>query len=176
MDIESLWKKALARTEIVRARIQMLLLSSDTQVPYILLCESSINHGDTVVRTGSVNVSRPSIIVPPNNPQFEGFDFEGEEALDADSLINFLLIRGISLPSMNYDNKTNTLDMYEGRMSQAVKHYEKDLQQKEDVSTGLIIGHEDCWQLSLLIFVCSQIARNADADLKKLMNDYKKDS
>ncbi|MFT5388327.1 MAG: hypothetical protein ACI9E5_001463, partial [Candidatus Omnitrophota bacterium] len=44
---------------------------------------------------------------------------------------------------------------------------------KEDVHAGLIIGHEESWQLSLLIFVCSQVARNADRDINHLMQQYK---
>ncbi len=81
-----------------------------------------------MVRTGEVRVEKPSLIVPPHNPQFKGFEFEGEGSVDENSLINFLLIRGISLPSLRYDNKTGSLDVYEGKMSNAIKHYMKLLQ------------------------------------------------
>ncbi len=175
MDFENIWKKALKHTEIVRTRVQSLMTTADTSVPYILMCESSVNVGDTVVRKGSVTITRPSLIVPPNNPQFEGFDFDGEDEIDADSLINFLLVRGVTLPSMHYDNKTISIDVFSESLAKAVKHYEKELQEKENVTTGLIIGHEDCWQLSLLIFVCTQIAKNADRDIKSLMDQYKKE-
>ncbi len=149
----------------------------DTHVPYVLLSESSINMGDTVVRKGEVLVQKPSLFIPPNNPQFEGFEFDGEseeETFDQNSLINFLIVRGISLPSLRYDNKTSSLDVYEGKLSKAIKHYEKTLQQKEDVHTGLIAGPEDCWQFSILIFICSQIVKNADQDIKRLLDEYHK--
>lgn len=174
MDIHEAWSKALKQTEIVRSRIAALQTFHATQVPYILLSESSINVGDTVVRRGEGTVDKPSVILPPNIPQFEGFEFDSQHPFDENSMINFLLIRGIQLPSMKYDNKTLRIDVFEGRLQEAVKFHLRELQQKENVSCGLLIGPEDVWQFSLLIFVCSQIARNTDIDIRKLIDDYKK--
>ena len=179
MDFNKIWTKALSQTEIIRSRVQALMTMGDTHVPYVLLSESSINVGDTVVRKGEVMVQRPSLIVPPNNPQFDGFDLEGFNdgaGFDQNSMINFLLVRGISLPSMRYDNQTSSLDIYEGKLSDAIKHYNESFQKKENVNTGLIVGPEDCWQFSLLIFICTQIARNAESDMKRLLNEYKKNN
>lgn len=174
MDIHEAWTKALKQTEIVRSRVSALQTFQATQVPYILLSESSVNLGDTVVRRGEVRVDRPSLILPPNLPQFEGFEFDQKEPFDESSMINFLLIRGVQMPSMKYDNMTHRIDVFEGRLQEAVKHYLSDLQQKENVTSGLLIGPEDVWQFSLLIFICSQVARNTDTDIRKLIDDYKK--
>jgi len=174
MNIENIWNKALKNTEIIRSRVQALNTIQETKVPYVLLSESSVNMGDTVVRTGQVVVEKPTLIVPPNNPLFHGFEFENEEDFDENSMINFLIVRGINLPSLKYNNRTNTLDIFEGKLSKAIEHYKDIFQRREDVSTGLIIGPEDCWQFSLLIFVCTQIARNADTDIRKLLDEYRK--
>ena len=174
MDFDSIWKKALANTEIIRSRVQALMTLSDTRVPYVFLSESSINEGDTVVRKGEVVVRKPSLLIPPNNPQFSGFEFGGDKNFNENSLINFLLIRGVTIPSMYYNNQTSSLDIYEGSLSQAIKEYAESLQQQENVTTGLIAGPEDCWQFSLLIFICSQIAKNAEHDIRKLLKDYHK--
>jgi len=174
MDFEKVWSKALKHTEIIRSRIQALMTISITRVPYILLSESSINVGDTVVRKGEILVEKPSLIVPPNNPQFEGFEFDEKDGVDQNSLINFLIVRGVSMPTLRYDNKTSSLDIYEDKLSAAIKYYEDNLQKSEDVQTGLIVGPEDCWQFSLLIFVCTQIARNVDQDIRKLLDEYHK--
>ncbi len=174
MSFEKSWYKALKSTEIIRSRIQALLTLGDTHVPYILLSESTINVGDTIVRKGEVVVEKPSIIVPPNHPQFQGFEFGEEERIDENSLINFLLVRGVRMPSLRYDNKTMSLDIHEGKLSGAIKHYENILQKEENVQTGLIKGPEDCWQFSLLIFICTQVARNADQDIKRLLEEFKK--
>jgi hypothetical protein len=174
-NFEELWGKALRNTEIIRSRVKALSMMGDTHVPYVLLSESSINLGDTVVRKGEVLVHRPALFIPPNNPQFSGFEFEAaEKSFDETSFINFLIVRGISLPSLRYDNKTSSLDVYEGKLSDAVKHYERDLQQTEDVRTGLLAGPEDCWQFSILIFICSQIVKNADQDIRRLLEEYHK--
>ena len=94
MDIEKGWTKALRNTEIIRTRIQALITTGDTTVSYILLSESSINMGNTVVREGGIIVQKPALIVPPNNPQFNGFEFNGEKEknIDENSMINFLLM------------------------------------------------------------------------------------
>src|SRR3989339_1482755 len=176
MDIEKAWNRALKNTEIIRARIKSLNLYGDTHVPYVLLSESTINMGDPVVRTGEVVVQKPSLFVPPLNPQFKGFDFQEAQNIGEDSLINFLIVRGITLPSMRYDNKTSSLDIYEGRLSEAIKFYEKSLQRKENIKTGLIAAPEDCWQISLLIFICSQILKDVNSDIRKLLDDYRNNS
>ena len=92
-----MWRRALKDTEIIRARVKSLSMMGDTRVPYVLLSESSINLGDTVVRKGEVLVQKPALFIPPNNPQFQGFEFErGEDRFDETSFINFLIVRGIA--------------------------------------------------------------------------------
>jgi hypothetical protein len=172
MDIQESFEKALKETEIIRSRVLSLQTFSDTHVPYILLSASSINHGDTVVRKGEVVVQKPSLILPPNIPQFEGFDIQEEVNMDSDSMINYLLVRGIALPSMKYNNKTSSLDVFEGKLDEAIKHYGNHLQAQENTSTGLLIGPEDVWPFSLLIFICGQIARNSSTDIRKLLEQW----
>jgi len=169
-----MWEKALKNTEIIRARVKSLMTKIDTNVPYILLSESSVNIGDTIVRKGEVVIAKPALIMPPYSSFFSGFEFDEKENLGQDALINFLLVRGISLPSLKYDNKTNSLDIHEGALSSAVKYYKEELNMKEDVTSGLLVGPEDCWQLSLLIFICTQISRNAENDINKLLEDFHK--
>jgi len=171
MNIRDYWEKALKQTEIIRPRVQSLQTFQPTAVDYIFLAESLVNRGDTVVRRGGVIVEKPSLFLPPNNPQFEGFDFEKEFSGGPEDLRAFFLIRGVRFPSMKYSHTTHHLDVFEGRLEGAVRHYLEQLQKKEDVLTGLFSGPEDCWQFSVLIFVCSQIARSAGNDLRNLFGD-----
>jgi len=176
MNINEAWTKALKNTEIIRPRVQSLMTFSETVIPYVLLSESTINLGDTVVRMGEILVDKPSLILPPNNPQFSGFDFEKEGQFKENSLLNFLLIRGITLPSFKYNNRTSSLHVYEDNLNKAVEHFKDDLQKQENVSSGLIVGPEDCWQFSVLIYTCMQIARNADIDIQRLLKEFKKNN
>ena len=175
MDSTSAWEKALRETNIIRSRIIGLQTFGETQVPYILLSPSTINEGDTVVRTGEVLVHRPSLILPPNIPQLEGFNFEDEEGpFKENTMINFLMVRGITLPSMKYDNKIFSLNVFEGKIEDAIGFYGNRLQREENTSAGLICGPDQIWQFSLLIFICSQIAKNSSTDIRRLLDEYHK--
>jgi hypothetical protein len=172
MDIMNRWEKALKNTEIRRSRIHPLLTFETTELPYLFLAESAINAGDSVVRRGSVYVEKPSIVLPDNSPQFEGFDFNEELHLNEDMVINFLLVRGVRFPS--YNNKVNSLDIYEGRLKNAISHFEDRLRREEDVHMGLIVGPEDCWQFSILIFICTMVAKSAGRDIQRLLDNMEK--
>lgn len=173
MNIQDNWEKALKKTKIIRARTQELQTFSDTQLPYIFLAEAFVNKGDTIVRKGEILVEKPAIVLPHNLPQFYGFDFEKEFSAAHDMVMNFLLVRGINFPSLKYNNKTSSLDIYEGHIDKAVGHYSDMLERKEDVHSGLIVGTEDCWQFSVLIFICTQVAKSANSDIRKLLEDFR---
>ena len=176
MDFQHAWERALQETSIIRSRVSLLQTFDDTRVPYMFLSPSLINDGDTVVRRGEVVVQRPSLILPPNIPRFEGFDFDQEQGADQSAVMNYLLVRGITVPSLNYNNKTSSLNVFEGGMSRAIAHFANQLEREEDVSCGLVAGHEDVWQFSVLILICSQIARNTQVDIRRLMNDLRRGS
>ena len=175
MNIQDAWEKALKKTKIIRPRAQELQTFSDTNLPYVFLAEALVNRGDTIVRQGEIKVEKPAIILPSNLPQFEGFDFEKEFDLGLDMVTNFLLVRGVTFPSMKYDNKAETLKIYDGHIEKAIKHYSNALQRREDVHSGLVIGSEDCWQFSILIFICTQIAKSANSDIRRLLDRFRKE-
>ena len=174
MNIQDYWEKALKHTEIVRPRVQPLAVTEATHLPYIFLAESAVNSGDTVVRKGNVKVEKPSIILPPDLPQLQGFESENDNAWNTEGMINFLFVRGVRFPSFRYNNEVRHLDIHEGRLKQAVDYYLKELQQKENLTTGLVIGPEDCWQFSVLIFIAAQAGRQAEKDIRKLWDDFLK--
>lgn len=174
MDIQYAWTKALKQTEIIRFRLQPLHTFQTTHLPYVFLAESSINMGDTVVRKGEVAVDRPQILLPSDSPQLEGFDFHKESKWNQDNLTTFLMVRGVRFPSLKYQNKTESLDIYEGRLQTAIDRYQLEFQREENTGAGLIVGPEDCWQFSLLIFICMQVQRSADGDIRHLMDEHRK--
>lgn len=174
MDLQANWEKALKFTEILRARVKPLETRTATHLPYIFLAESAVNPGDSIVRKGEIMVEKPSIILPSHSPQFEGFQFEEDLSLHENSIVTFLMVRGIKFPSMKYNNKTSSVDVFEGRLERAIGNYRDRLQKEEDTGTGLVTGPEDCWQFSILIFICHQILRQADGDIRKLLDDYRR--
>ncbi len=168
MNIYEQWEKALKITEVIRPRIMPLLTYAATELPYVFLAESAVNKDTTVVRQGKVNVEKPTIFLPPNSPQFDGFEMNSSEIRGA---VDFLLLRGVFFPSMKYNNQICYLDVYDDKLSGAVKHYKSKMQKAEDVNSGLILGPEDCWQMSVMVFVCQMVSRSAEDDIKKLMSN-----
>ncbi|MFH1239102.1 MAG: hypothetical protein V1653_03210 [bacterium] len=171
MDIQENWEKALRQTEIIRHRIQGLATFTVTNLPYVLLSESVVNMGDTVVRRGTVMVEKPALILPANLPQFEGFDFNREVW---SYLTNFFLVRGVTLPSLKYNNQLYSVDVYEGKLTQAIEHYDDNFKRTENVQAGLVVGPTDVWQFSLLIFVAAQVERSANNDIRRILEEFKK--
>jgi len=169
MNLEELWERAKLETEILRERVRFLSSIENTTLDYIFLAESSINIGDTIVRKGKILVHKPLIILPKKLPIFEGFEFENEEILPF-----FLLMRGVSFPSLKYSNVTSSIEVYEGGLDKAIKDFTERLTMKEDIYTGLIKGVEDVWQFSLLIYVASLVIKSAPRDIKGVMDDFRK--
>lgn len=174
MNLYDAWDKSLKTTEIVRPRVRGLSSTSATRLPYIFLAESSINNGDSVVRKGEIEVGKPAIILPSNLPQITGFDFDAEPEINPDAIMNFLLVRGIQIPSMKYNNLTSSVDVFEGKLSDAIKSNLKNLQRTEDTETTLLTGGESLWQFALLIFIGLQASRAAQSDFKHLLDEWRR--
>lgn len=173
MDLEKTWRKAVEGTQIEKSWIGYLNTYSSTVLPYIVLSKSLVDDSDTVVRKGKIEVSRPLIYLPDHTPIFEGFEFEKNE-ISENSLLTFLLIRGISFPSMKYSNVIYSLDIENLNLDETIKKYKQELERLEDVHTGLIVGPDDCWQFSLLIYVAALTAKSAPHDIKKFLEDLKR--
>ncbi|HHF98104.1 MAG TPA: hypothetical protein ENL39_01270 [Candidatus Aerophobetes bacterium] len=177
MNLEEKWEKALKETKIIRYRLRNLLAFDSTELPYIVLSPSCVNLGDTVVRKGKVIVHRPLIILPYGPfAQFEGFDFEDDFSLTGDDIRRFLLMRGVSFPSLKYKNETYELDIFEGDLEKAITYFSDQLERKEDVYSGLITGPEDAWQFSVLIYVAAMAARSASSDIEQIMEELRRRS
>ncbi len=173
MDIHALWEKTLKKTQVIRPRVQPLQVLGATQLPYIFLGESAVNKGDTVVRKGEVTIDEPRLVLPSHLPQFEGFEMGEEWKSAQEYVMNFLMIRGIRFPSHKFENKGAHLDIFEGDIAKASSHFRKMLESQENVNTGLVIGPEDCWQFSILFFIGSQVLRQADGDMRRLLDEHR---
>jgi len=148
----------------------MLYTFDQTVLPYVYLAESVVNTGDIVVRKGKITVEKPIILLPGNLPQFEGFQIDDKSfETSNDSVAMFLFMRGISFPSMKYSNQTQKLEVIPGPLSKVVNRFKRELEKKEDISTGLIISSEDCWQFSILIYAAALAAKSVPEDIKNIL-------
>ena len=174
MDLQELWDKALKQTEILRVRLQDLATFDATKVPYIFLAESSLNHGDTIVRKGQVLIERPAIILPNFSPQFEGFDFDPAAHFNEQALSTFLLVRGVQFPSLKYRHQLSSLDVIEHSLQQTIEQCKTQLTVAEDIQTGLVVGPEEAWQFSLVVLVGALVVRSAQGDLRRILEQWRK--
>lgn len=170
MDIEQLWEKAQEKTEVIRGRVKGLSTFRSTSVPYVFLGESSVNEGNTVVRKGKMLIERPMILLPEDLPQFEGFDFQEDLDLDQGAIQMFFFMRGIRFPSLKYNNTIDNLDLDELSLAKSAAKHKKKMEREENVNTVLILGPEECWQFSILIYMASLVGRCARTDIMNLMD------
>ena len=175
MDIEQLWEKAQKKTEIVRGRVKSLPTFKNTKVPYIFFAESALNEGHTIIRKGEVLVERPMILLPEDLPQFDGFDLEEDMDIEQGTLQMFFLMRGIRLPSLKYNNTTYKLDLVEKSLAATVTKYKKKMEKKENVTTALILGPEDCWQFSLFLYMARLVGRCVRNDMINFIDRFNED-
>ncbi len=106
MNLREKWDKAVSQTDVVRWRKTHLATFDRTVLKYAFLGESLVNTGDTVQRRGRIVVHRPLLLLPENIPQFEGFNSLKDLGIDEDDLARFLLIRGVSFPSLPSSTRT----------------------------------------------------------------------
>jgi len=173
MSIAEHWEDALKNTTIVRLRARALETFESTDLPYVFLSESAVNVGDTVSRKGEITVEKPALLLPGGSPQFSGFESDQAE-FQPDLFTNLLLVRGISLPSLKYNNTTLKIDVIDGKLSGAVKKHRDRLIREENLDTSLLVGPENCWQMSLVIFVAHLVARCAHGDVKRLFETFRR--
>ncbi len=173
MDLQEKWDRAVRETQILRPRLRTLLVFENTDLSYISLAKSIVNIGDTVVRKGKVVAHKPTIVLPRNFPQFEGFDFEDDE-VDENEVGRLLLMRGVSFPTLKYSNETHTIDVFEGSLDKAIAHFSRQLERREDVHRGLMVGPEDCWQFSVLIYAGTLALKSAPTDIERLFDYFRK--
>lgn len=172
MDIEQLWEKAQQKTEVIRGRVKGLPTFSAASVPYVFLGESVVNEGHTVVRQGKILIEKPMIILPEDLPQFEGFEFEEQLDVKQGAMQMFFLMRGIRFPSLKYNNTIESLNLEEASLAKTAEKYKKRLEKKENVKTALILGPEDCWQFSILLYMAQFVGRCARTDIINIMERF----
>ncbi len=170
MNLREKWDKAVNQTDVVRWRKTNLATFDRTILRYAFLGKSLVNAGDTVQRKGRIVVHRPLLLLPENIPQFEGFDSLKDLGIDEDDLARFLLIRGVSFPSLKYQNETDSLDLVEKPLKDATNRLLTKLDKEDNSDTGVLVGPEDCWQFSVIIYAGGLMNRSATRDIRRILD------
>jgi len=174
MSIEELWNEALKKTEISRLPMKRLLTFGVSKFDYIFLAPSLVNEGDTVVRTGRMDIDQPMLVLPKHMPQFDGFSSDDGRGIKDAQLASFFYMRGLSLPALQYNNEQTTVDVFEGALAKAEKMYIEQIRNQENISTGIVIGANSSWQFSIILLACYMVDSHVDADVKALLEKIKR--
>ena len=169
MGLHEDFAKALSETKIHRHRDTQLLTFGSTELPYIMLGESAVNIGDTVVRRGVVRVEKPQLILLRDPMEFEGFEYESNPS-EASAFL--ALGRMASFPPGKYSNIEHRMEVFEGGLEKAIEHYDRRLDENDDGLTGLVTGPADFWALSLFVYVGKTVARSAPTDMNEMIRRH----
>lgn len=163
--------EAVRNTKILRARKNYLFTFGNTRLPYVMVANSLINAGSSIIRTGEVVVEKPQIIISNDSSAFEGFDID-RSLVDLDQVKFALMSRGISFPQMNYKNSTQFLEVVSDKLEVIIERQMNQFEDANDSRVGLIQCREDTWNLSLLHYVLTQVVRSSTSNMQEYLERY----
>ncbi len=164
MNIYEAMQYAGQHTNIIRARKNLLYTFGSTRLPYVCLTDSPRATNEIVIRKGVVTADRPQIALPGEPFQFEGFDFPGLDE-EENQAMQVLIARRIEVPPARYVNKSEDTTTETGTMTDAVERAVNRLDRSNDIRTAVITAPENVWNLSILLYVGSQVVRSAPSNV-----------
>jgi len=181
MDFDDAMRRAQTGTAILRTRKNLLYTFGATRLPYI--CLSPDEKGRVRVREGEVSADKPRIAVPGEDfPRFFGFgggtpDFPpwlnkepGEDESEGEnSALMVFLARRIAIPAADYVNECKPARREPGPLDSAAARAMERLDNDNDIRTGVLTVPDPLWNLGVLIYVGSQVARSAPSNVAEHM-------
>ena len=168
MNSAEMFQAALETTDIIKERKYSLFTFGITKLPYFFVGRSEFDPHDTVIREGRVVVEKPHIIVPGNNPMFEGFEFDEDMPVDEGDIKYILMSRRIQLPSLRYINSEQSMDVENIAVDEKVSQLCNRLDSGSDTITAVIRGESRFFPLPLIIYVGKMILRSTGDNLTEL--------
>lgn len=164
MEMEEAFKLAQTDTKFIKVRKNLLYTFGATRLPYVCLSQSVENSEMITIRRGEVMADKPQIAIPGESFAFEGFDEAMEHSAEEMAVV---LARRISMPPSKYVNTFGHAASERGPLSEAIERVMNRLENENDVRTGVIAAPEPVWSLSILLYVGSQVARSAPANVQE---------
>lgn len=141
-----------------------LFTFGETELPYYLVVAAK-DAGELVgVTRGQVSITRPTIITPDNvRPEFEGF-FEQDE----DSMVNFLLARGMSFPHMKFANRAGQTDLVSDSVEEAVSRLRTRVDDREEDRMAILSAPHGLGGLALVKYAIEKAVESAPGNIQEL--------
>jgi hypothetical protein len=160
-------------TEIIREYQRMLFTFGAMELPYVLVAEHDRFKDRAVVMKGLVLLQRPHILLPPHygGPEFkEGF--EHANAMPPEALY---LLRAMQVPYSQISNKPIAEEQIEyGSVQSVLDKFDREMESREDIETGLIKGVLDGADISLMRYSLGLAIKSAPGNVKEFFEHLRR--
>ena len=160
-------------TEIIREYQRMLFTFGAMELPYVLVAEHDRFKDRAVVMKGLVLLQRPHILLPPHygGPEFkEGF--EHANAMPPEALY---LLRAMQVPYSQISNKPIAEEQIDyGSVQSVLDKFDREMESREDIETGLIKGVLDGADISLMRYSLGLAIKSAPGNVKEFFEHLRR--
>ncbi len=167
------FKEYWRRTEVIRKYQRMLYTFGDMELPYVFAAEHGQLRDRTVVRKGIILFQKPQILLPRyySGPEFkEGFEHANVIPPEA-----VYLFRAMGLPYSHITNKTIATEQIEyGGLQDVLDRFNAEMDNEENVETGLIKGILDGADISLMRYSLSLVINSASENVKEFFEHLRR--
>jgi hypothetical protein len=161
---------AAVNTVIFRFPEQKLATFGETKIKYYMVTrpvyeESGINNSETILRRGIVIAEKPRIVTPYYLSRLDGFSPEARNYFDRISKIY-----GTNSPGIyySYRNQSENLSIIPDTLDSVVDKINKDIEDKKENLSAIILGIDDLWDVSLLKFIYEITIKSVDNNLRQM--------
>jgi hypothetical protein len=155
-------ENAANNTIILRFPKQKLSTFGQTNVKYYIITEpaysdSGVSNTETILRKGYVIAEKPKIVTPYYLSRLEGFSIEAKKYFSKMSEIY-----GTDSPGIyySYRNQSEELSILPENTYTVADRLNKDIEERNENLSAIIIGQDDLWDVSLLKFIY-ELTRNS---------------
>ena len=151
----------------------MLFTFGAMELPYVLVTEHDRFKDRAVVMKGFVLLQRPHIVLPPH---YGGLEFkEGFEHANAIPPEALYLLRAMEMPYSQISNKPIADEQIEyGSLQTVLDRLNKEMENQEDIETGLIKGVLNGADISLMRYSLGLAIKSAPGNVKEFFEHLRR--
>ena len=160
-------------TEVIREYRRMLFTFGAMELPYVLVTEHDRFKDRAIVMKGFVLLQRPHIVLPPH---YGGLEFkEGFEHANAIPPEALYLLRAMEMPYSQISNKPIADEQIEyGSLQSVLDRFDKEMENQEDIETGLIKGVLNGADISLMRYSLGLAIKSAPGNVKEFFEHLRR--
>ena len=160
-------------TEVIREYRRMLFTFGAMELPYVLVVEHDRFKDRAIVMKGFVLLQRPHIVLPPH---YGGLEFkEGFEHANAIPPEALYLLRAMEMPYSQISNKLIADEQIEyGSLQSVLDRLNKEMENQEDIETGLIKGVLNGADISLMRYSLGLAIKSAPENVKEFFEHLRR--